>query len=392
MGGGGTFEGMARIALNGRLLVPGKLEGIGKFTLRCLQELVRLRPQDEFLLVVDRPDDEMFHLGPNVEVRRIRIPGRRPWLLRWWFGSAMRRVLKQWEAEAFVSLEGPLVSGMPDDFLQLSVIHDLNFEHHPEWIPSAWASYYQTEFRAVAHRAQVLCTVSEFSRDDLAAQYGRPKENIRIIPNAADHAFQPLDEAGQHAARTRFAGGKNYWVYIGSFHPRKNLPGLLSAYQTYMDAGGSWDLVLVGEAMWQTPEWPQALLDTNRVHTTGRLDEFPLAQALGGASGMVFVPWFEGFGIPLVEAMAAGVPVVASDVTSLPEVGGDAVCAWVDPGNPVAISEAMLHVEAHPQMCAERVATGLARAKTFSWQESGQKLDAAVDNLLQSSRNAQDVA
>ena len=90
--------------------------------------------------------------------------------------------------------------------------------------------------------------------------------------------------------------------------------------------------------------------------------------------------------------MAAGVPVVASDVTSLPEVGGDAVCAWVDPGNPVAISEAMLHVEAHPQMCAERVATGLARAKTFSWQESGQKLHAAVDNLLQSSRNAQDVA
>ena len=85
----------------------------------------------------------------------------------------------------------------------------------------------------------------------------------------------------------------------------------------------------------------QALLATNRVHTTGRLDEVPLTQALGGASGMVFVPWFEGFGIPLVEAMAAGVPVVASHVTSLPEVGGDAVCAWVDPGNPVAISEAV---------------------------------------------------
>ena len=392
MGGGGTFEGMARIALNGRLLVPGKLEGIGKFTLRCLQELVRLRPHDEFLLLVDRTDDELFHLGPNVEVRRIRIPGRRPWLLRWWFGAAMRRVLKQWKAEAFVSLEGPLVSGMPDDFPQLSVIHDLNFEHHPEWIPSAWASYYQTEFRSCAHRAHVLCTVSEFSRDDLVAQYGRPKEEVRLVPNAADDAFQPLDEAGQHAARTRFAEGKMYWVYIGSFHPRKNLQGLLSAFQTYVDAGGTWDLVLVGEAMWQTPEWPQALLATNRVHTTGRLDEVPLTQALGGASGMVFVPWFEGFGIPLVEAMAAGVPVVASHVTSLPEVGGDAVCAWVDPGNPVAISKAMLHVEAQPQIRAEHVARGLARAKAFSWRESGQKLDAAVDDLLQPSRHAQDVA
>ena len=80
MGRGGTFEVMARIALNGRLLVPGKLEGIGRFTLNTLTQLVALRPDDAFLLVVDRPVDEMFRLGPNVEVVRIRIPARRPWL------------------------------------------------------------------------------------------------------------------------------------------------------------------------------------------------------------------------------------------------------------------------------------------------------------------------
>ena len=88
MGREGTFEGMARIALNGRLLVPGKLEGIGVFTWKCLQELVRQRPHDEFLLVVDQPHDAMFELGPNVEVRRMPIPGRRPWLLQLWFGAA----------------------------------------------------------------------------------------------------------------------------------------------------------------------------------------------------------------------------------------------------------------------------------------------------------------
>ena len=87
MGAGGTFERMARIALNGRLLVPGKLEGIGRFTLNSLRHLVALRPDDAFLLVVDRPEDEMFRLGPNVEVVRIRIPARRPWLIRWWLGG-----------------------------------------------------------------------------------------------------------------------------------------------------------------------------------------------------------------------------------------------------------------------------------------------------------------
>ena len=95
MGREGTFERMARIALNGRLLVPGKLEGIGVFTWKCLQELVRLRPHDEFLLVVDRPHDEMFELGPNVEVRRMPVPGRRPWLLKLWFGWPLCALLRQ---------------------------------------------------------------------------------------------------------------------------------------------------------------------------------------------------------------------------------------------------------------------------------------------------------
>ena len=118
MGAVGTFEHMARIALNGRLLVPGKMEGIGRFTLRCLEGLVALRPNDTFLLLVDRPDDKVFHLGPNVEVHRIRIPARRPWLIRWWFGRPMSRVLKAWKAEAFVSLEGPIATKMPSEFPQ----------------------------------------------------------------------------------------------------------------------------------------------------------------------------------------------------------------------------------------------------------------------------------
>ena len=139
MGRGGTFEVMARIALNGRLLVPGKLEGIGRFTLNTLTQLVALRPDDAFLLVVDRPDDEMFRLGPNVEVVRIRIPARRPWLMKWWFGKPLSRVLRKWNADAFVSLEGPIATDMPADFPQLTVIHDLNFEHRPEGLASTMA-------------------------------------------------------------------------------------------------------------------------------------------------------------------------------------------------------------------------------------------------------------
>ena len=225
MGRGGTFEVMARIALNGRLLVPGKLEGIGRFTLNTLTQLVALRPDDAFLLVVDRPDDEMFRLGPNVEVVRIRIPARRPWLMRWWFGKPLSRVLRKWNADAFVSLEGPIATDMPADFPQLTVIHDLNFEHRPEGLPQRWRDYYQTEFPRFAKRAHVLGTVSEYSRHDLATTYGLDESAIEVFSNAADEAFEPASLEGREGARRTLSEGRPYFIFVGSLHPRKNVEG-----------------------------------------------------------------------------------------------------------------------------------------------------------------------
>ena len=103
--------------------------------------LVSRRPNDQFLLVVDRPNDAMFDLGPNVEVRRIRIPARRPWLIRWWFAGPLRRVLKAWKADEFVSTEGPLATRMPPDFPQITVINYLNFEHRPDDLPKMWTTF-----------------------------------------------------------------------------------------------------------------------------------------------------------------------------------------------------------------------------------------------------------
>ena len=382
MGAGGTFERMARIALNGRLLVPGKLEGIGRFTLNSLRHLVALRPDDAFLLVVDRPEDEMFRLGPNVEVVRIRIPARRPWLIRWWLGRPMRRVLQRWKAEAFVSLEGPLASGMPDGFPQLSVIHDLNFEHRPEDLPAQWSRYYRTDFPNYARQATLLGTVSEYSRQDLASTYGLDAKDIRVFPNAADASFVPTTEAGRLQSQRVFASGAPYFVYVGSLHHRKNIDGLLTAFQHYVDAGGGWDLVLVGVAMWSDdlPSLPEEV--QRRVHFAGRLNHGDLVAAVSGAQGLVFVPWFEGFGIPLVEAMSCGVPVVASNVTSLPEVCGDAAFALVDPGQPEDISKAMLDLEGHPESASEAAERGLRRAQDFSWRATGQALSDALNDMM----------
>lgn len=382
MGRGGTFEVMARIALNGRLLVPGKLEGIGRFTLNTLTQLVALRPDDAFLLVVDRPDDEMFRLGPNVEVVRIRIPARRPWLMRWWFGRPLGRVLRKWNADAFVSLEGPLATDMPSDFPQLTVIHDLNFEHRPEGLPTSWRRYYQQEFPRFARRAQALGTVSEFSRSDLAKTYDLDASRIELFYNAAEEAFQPGSKEKNKASREALAGGNPYFIFVGSLHPRKNLEGLLSAFEVYRKMGGTWDLVVVGVAMWddQLAALPNAC--EAHVHFVGRLNDNALVEAMSAAKGLVFVPWFEGFGIPIVEAMACGVPVISSEVTSLPEVCGDAAFAMVDPGQPRDIAKEMHRLETQPDAAHAASLRGLARARDFSWEETGRRLSRALDQIL----------
>ena len=382
MGTVGTFEHMARIALNGRLLVPGRMEGIGRFTLRCLERLVALRPDDDFLLVVDRPDEALFHLGPNVEVRRIRIPARRPWLIRWWFGRPMSRVLKTWNADAFVSLEGPIATEMPTDFPQLSVIHDLNFEHRPDGLPARWAQYYTTEFPKYARRADVLGTVSEFSRRDLERTYGLDASYIQVFPNAADESFQPATKTEVEQAQKTFAAGRPYFLFVGSLHPRKNVDGLLAAFETYCIQGGSWELVVVGVAMWSKDLPRMSAEAESRVHFAGRLEQEELVVAVSGAQGLVFVPWFEGFGIPVVEAMACGVPVIASNVTSVPEVCGDAAFALVDPSETSSIAAEMMRLESDEGAAQEAAERGLRRARDFSWSATAAKLSGALNLIL----------
>lgn len=382
MGEVGTFERMARIALNGRLLVPGKLEGIGRFTLRNLAELVAHRPHDQFLLIVDRPDHEMFHLGPNVEIHRIRIPARRPWLIRWWFGRPLSRVLRRWRAEVFVSLEGPLATHMPTDFPQLTVIHDLNFEHRPEGLPPRWARFYRSEFPKYARRAQVLGTVSEWSRQDLAQTYGLTPSDIRVFPNAADASFVPCSTEQRAQAQSEFAAGNPYFVYVGSLHPRKNVDGLLRAFEGYCQRQGAWDLVVVGVPMWSDdlPVLPQQVL--RRVHFAGRLQDDALVSVVAGAQALVFVPWFEGFGIPVVEAMACGVPVIASNVTSLPEVCGGAAYDLVAPGDAEAIASAMCRLERDPEGAQRASQLGSSRSAQYSWTDTATHLSRALDDLL----------
>jgi glycosyltransferase involved in cell wall biosynthesis len=162
-------------------------------------------------------------------------------------------------------------------------------------------------------------------------------------------------------------------------HPRKNLKGLLKAFGMYRADGGTHELLIVGAGMWSASETPQ-----DGVHYAGRLGREDLVQVMRGAEGLVFVPWFEGFGVPIVEAFASGVPVIASNTTAMPEVCGGAAAALVDPANAAEIAEAMHRLEADDALRNLSVEAGLARASDFSWDTSANQLMASVQTVLAS--------
>jgi len=164
---------------------------------------------------------------------------------------------------------------------------------------------------------------------------------------------------------------------VGSLHPRKNLEGLLKAFELYRARGGEYELLIVGAGMWTASE-----TNHDGVHYAGRLGREELAEVMREAEGLVFVPWFEGFGVPIVEAFASGVPVIASNTTAMPEVCGGAAAALVDPANANEISEAMSLLETDESLRNQAIQAGLVRANEFSWDDSARLLMESIEKVI----------
>ena len=357
-----------RIAVNTRLLLSNKLEGIGWFTHETMQRLVRAHPEHRFIFLFDRPFDRKFIYAENVEGTVLSPPTRHPLLYRLWFNWLLPRKLKAVKAEAFISPDGYLA--LHSQVPTLAVMHDLNFEHHPEDLPKAYSTYYRKYFPRFARHATRLATVSEYSRHDIATTYGVPEGRIDVVYNGVGEVYRPLTDDEKQAARSEFAQGHPYVVCIGSLNPRKNIARLLQAFDELLDRRPSdLRLVIVGERMWWDERMQAAwerMRYQDRVIFTGRLQQVDLHRALGGAAALAFVSYFEGFGIPVAEAMRCGVPVVAAEATSLPEIAGDAA-HYCDPYNVSDIARALHEVCSDPDLRDKLGAAGIKRAQRYTW-------------------------
>jgi len=372
-----------KIVVNTRLLLKNKLEGIGWFTYENFRRIVLAHPEHEFYFLFDRKYSEEFIFAENVHPIVLFPPTRLPLLWIIWFEWSVPRILKKLKPDLFVSPDGYL--SLRTDVPQLAVIHDINFHHRPLDIPWSFRLYYRHYFPKFARKAKRIVTVSEFSKQDICDSYYISPEKVDVIYNGANSEYRVLTPEEIKATQKKYSFGYDYFLFVGSLHPRKNVSGLLHAFDNFIYRYGSdHKVVIVGEKMFFTSELDQTynqMTFGDDVIFTGRLDTTELKFVLGAATAMVFVPFFEGFGIPIVEAMQSGVPVIASNTTSIPEVAGDAAL-YVDPSKVEEISEAMHKISIDPELRKSLVEKGQMQCHKFSWDSAAEKLWISIEKCL----------
>ena len=372
-----------RIAVNTRFLMSNKLEGIGWFTHETLKRWVEWHTEHEFIFIFDRPFSEEFIFADNVTGVQAFPPARHPLLFYCWYEWAIPRVLKKQKADVFVSPDGfmSLRTKLPT----LMVLHDIAWKHFEKHVYYTAMKYYQYYVPKFAKGASRIATVSEYSKQDIVKEFDADAAKIDVVYNGSHHNYQPLKQKEQDKIRIEYSGGEAYFLYVGSIHPRKNVPNLLRAFDAFKQQTNSpMKLLFAGRIMWQGGPVGKLLESLSCKEDIVFLDYVPnelLPKIVASAFALTYVSLFEGFGIPILEAMYCDVPSITSNCSSMPEVVGNAGLL-VDPNSVDSICTKMVNLWEKPDLRSDLVKKGRIQRQQFSWDLTAKRLWASLEEIM----------
>lgn len=363
------------IAVNTRFLLDDYLEGYGNFLYETFTRITKNYPEHQFIFIFDRPFDKSYLFNDNVRAVITGPPARHPVLWKYWYDWRVPAVLRKYKADVFVSADGfcSLRTKVP----QCLVIHDLAFLRFPSFLKRSHLIFYKRYVPRFFARASSVCTVSEFSKNDIEKSYGPHRAGIDIVYGAAKDNFRQLTPSEKSAIKEKYTAGKEYFIYTGAIHPRKNLMNLLKAFSLFKKRQQSaMKLVLVGRLAWKYESFSEKLKSykyRDDVVMTGYVAESELIQLTGSAYGMVYPSFFEGFGLPVIEAMKAGVPVITSSGSVMQEIAGEAAL-YADPAQPADIAAQMMYLYKDETRRNEMVRAGREIAAQYNWNRTADLL------------------
>lgn len=363
------------IAVNTRLLLKGKLEGVGYFIKETLSILAKSYPQHQFYFLFDQPYSQEFVFSDNVHPLVVPLPTRHPVLWKYWYDIKIPLVLKKIKADVFVSTDGfcSLSTSVP----QCLVVHDLGFLHQPQAYKKSHYKFYKHFTPKFLKKAKTIATVSCFSKNDIVKQYKIEPQKINVVYNGVKEIFQPISFDEQLAIKEKYTSGREFFLHVGAIQPRKNLVNLLKAFSVFKKRQKSeMKLVLAGRLAWKNEIFLQ-LLNTYKykeeIILTNYVEEKELAQLVGAAYALVYPSLFEGFGVPVLEAMKSKVPVLTSAHTSMQEIAEDAAL-YFDPHNYTDIAEKLMLIYKDENLRSRLIEKGNAVVEKYSWQRTADLL------------------
>lgn len=376
-----------RIGVNARFLLKDKLEGIGWFSYETLKRITQNHPEHEFYFFFDRPYDASFIFSNNIKPIVLFPPARHPFLYYIFFEWSITQTLKKYKIDYFIS---------PDGFLSLStkvpslaVIHDIAFEHRDNDVDKLTLNYYRYFFPKFARKADRIATVSEYTKNDLLNTYKINQDKIDVVYNGANESYQPLNLDQINYTKHKFSGGFDYFIYVGSLNPRKNIANLLKSFDLFKESDiTNTKLLIVGKVMVNDNHFKkefESMKFKSDVIFTGRLSNDDLHLTLGSAKALVYIPFFEGFGIPVLESFYCNTPVITSNTTSLPEVAADAAIL-VDPNDIQLISSAM-HNILKPEIQDDLKSKMQLRKLDFTWNKTADLLWSSLQKMISQNKS-----
>jgi len=270
-------------------------------------------------------------------------------------------------------------------FRSVITIHDLNFVHFPQFLTPESTRYYGQIHRAV-ERADHILTDSHWTRDDVINHLDVSPERVTTVHLAANPVYRPItDQQEVRRAAASFGLPPEFIIFVGTLEPRKNVPTLLRALRRLRDSGYGIHLAIVGQKGWLFDRVFSTLTElglTDCVHFLENVSNEDLARLYNAARCLTLPSYYEGFGLPPLEAMACGTPVVVSDRSSLPEVVGDAGLL-VDPDSPEELAASLAQILDDGALRTSLRQRGLVRASQFSWAKAAAQTMAVYDQVIQ---------
>lgn len=373
-----------KIAINTRVLLKNKLDGIGWYTYHVLKHWVEKYPQHQFYFIFDRPYDESFIFGNNVCPIIVNPPARHPILWYIWYEFAIKNELTKINPDVFISLDS--YTSLSWKGKKIIGIHDIAFALYDNQMGNIaqWFMRYFTP--KYIESSDKIVTVSHSTKNDLISKYNCPKEKIIVSHNAPSEVYKPISENEKTEFKSKHTDDKNFFLFVGSIHPRKNVLKLLQGFELFKSTNSNENkLVIIGRLSWQYDEivrYHYKMQFKNDVIFISHSTPEVIAQYMNSSIALCMVSIYEGFGVPIVEAMASDVPVICSNISSMPEVAGDAA-VLVSPESETEIAHAMYKISTDSELRNKLVKNGKTQVQKYNWSSAADIVWTEIEKLIQ---------